>query len=185
MNKKSHNSGNKERREIRPLRKTNIAEAVTTYINPPTPDPTWEDLESVYLACAKALVVFANEINGIVSNPVFIDNFVKKDELEIIVTGTKRDIDIFADELMGLHNMHQGKMGKITDEQELVLSLNIFDDYVNFNNRFSAVSGPIMQRIMSIVTETSLEMQAKKIADDLEALPETEAVVIEEQKDGK
>lgn len=127
---------------------------------------SWEELDKIYEAQAVAIVTIASEINKIHSHPDFLESVENKDEAIITLTGFKKDIETLTTDLIGIHALHQHRSGPINNEKDLLDSLNIFDDYTNFQNRFDACIEPILDILTDINIEANFNKLEKELANN-------------------
>ncbi len=131
---------------------------------------SWNDLEGLFQACGNAIVEVGMGVNQLISSVPNLEKLVENPkEFLLSINGLKSDLDRFTDELAAIHAKHSDKSGAVKDDVELVESLNIFEDYTNFNIRFTALTLPTMTSIteqVGAVVERLRREAPAIIADD-------------------
>jgi hypothetical protein len=140
----------------------------------------WEDLEVIYQANADSLFDIALQIRNCTD---LIRRVPCSNQQEVIQTinGVVRDLDIFTNQLVDLHKLHEGKTGIINDPDELALCISIFNQYSGFNDRFRAVIFPVVITITEAYSEAEAIVKQNEASDvdvitDLEIISETKKV---------
>lgn len=153
-----------------PRKKSKVKEEVEEIINPSPVnriDNSWEQLDSLYVAQAEALIHISTEVNKVVQHEDFLNSIKDKEKAIITIRGFKNDIETLTKDLVGIKTLHQHRHGPINNEKDLMDSLNIFDDYVNFQNRFDTCVEPVLD----IITDLNIDAQL----DKLEQVPQPDS----------
>ena len=122
----------------------------------PEPRERWEDLESIYMECAKGVISIAESVNSYIASMRDIPGEMIMNETVLAIKGLAKDLDGFSKDLAFIHERHKDKKGLIRDDSAHALSINIALDYVNFNERFRAVTSEpllVLTEQMMIVNE--------------------------------
>lgn len=131
----------------------------------PVPDEVkqrWEDLEVIYQANADSLFDIALQIRNCTDLIRRVPCSNQK-EVTDTINGVVRDLDVFTNQLVDLHKLHEGKTGIINDPDELALCISIFNQYSGFNDRFRAVIFPV------VITITEAYSEAEELAKQIDA----------------
>lgn len=134
----------------------------------PVPDEVkqrWEEIEDIYQASAHGIVDIGVQINNCLN---LIRQAPCSNHKEVIdsINGVKRDLENFTDQLIDLHKLHEGKTGIINDPDDLALCIQIYNQYVAFNDRFKAVVFPIVITITEAYSESQAILQQQNQQDD-------------------
>ncbi len=156
MVKKPHNVSSSEKNNDVPNVKkisNNVNKAINN-TNIDNDESTWEQLDAIYYTLANALVDISSQVNGVVLNENFTSRLENHKEAFIVLKGFKSDIEQLTSDLIGIKSLHKNRSGTIQNEVDLLDSLNIYDNYVSFQNRFDTCVVPIL----NILTDLSLEV---------------------------
>lgn len=102
----------------------------------------WEELDHIYITCANALNGPTSEINNVYRIPGifnYIDNAVNVKTALLSLAG---DIRTLAAELKMIKQTHEGKTGLITTPEDAQLSIGVFEQYFNFQEKFNGIILP-------------------------------------------
>ena len=170
MSKKPHNVSMREKNNYEPVKKDIVSNVENTVKKPEVErDSSWEQLNNIYAVLAQAIVNISNEVNNVVSHENFISALNDKQESFIILKGFKRDIETLTNDLIGIKALHRNRQGIIQSEVDLIDSLNIYDNYINFQNRFDSCIAPIL----NILTDINLNIELNKLEAKEEQLKAT------------
>lgn len=136
----------------------------------------WSQIDDIYMSSADGLVQVAEQINECVRliNRVGCSNM---DEVIAMITGLKRDLETFTGELIGLRALHQGKTGVVEDPDDLAFCIQIYNQYVVFNDRFKSVVFPFVITITEAYSEALERLQEPEDEDGI-----TDVEIIEKVK---
>ena len=91
------------------------------------------------------------------------------------INGVVRDLDVFTNQLVDLHKLHEGKTGIINDPDELALCISIFNQYSGFSDRFRSVIFPVVITITEAYSE-SQELAKPSEASDISVITDVEII---------
>lgn len=125
----------------------------------------WEEIEEIYQASAHGIVNVGIQINNCIN---LIRQVPCSNQNEVIesVNGVTRDLESFTNQLVDLHKLHEGKTGIINDPDDLALCIQIYNQYVAFNDRFKVVIFPIVITITEAYSESQAILQQQNQKDD-------------------
>jgi hypothetical protein len=141
---------------------------------------TWAAVENIYMEAAGGL---AQITSAILSAVVKIRNEGNNNnatpELKIAITGLERDIKVFVEDLIAIHQTHSHRTGLITDDEDMQLSLKAVLEYNEFLQRLQvAVYIPL-----TVITEELLLLNTANNIVQKESNVATS--VIQEDKPGE
>lgn len=139
--------------------KTTLANEVFEMVEDEQEASKWEDLDQIFVTQAEGIIRIAEAINDVSTYPEFKEYMEDKPEAYITLKGFTKDINTLTTDLAGIKALHNNRSGPIKSEQDLVDSLNIFDNYVNFQNRF----GTCVEPVINILTDIGLEKELDKV----------------------
>lgn len=116
----------------------------------------WEELENIYLTAANSIVTTLKSVSDLANFPglnAYLDN---PNEFNIALAGFNRDINMFTDKLVAIHNLHSHLTGNITGPDEVAKSYAIYGEYTTFFEEFKALT---FQTVLSITESASSAMQ--------------------------
>jgi hypothetical protein len=115
------------------------------------PDQLWSDIDKIYEAAAYSIAESAQSVKealGKINVGGYADH---PQELVIAINGFNRDIQEYANKLLAIKVKHQGKTGKINDD-DYRLSLEVADEYMCFSADYQASVLPAIIVIMEQIT---------------------------------
>lgn len=139
--------------------------------------PVWDDLNNLYVQCAKALMAPA-VLGQLAARKDIIAYISDHKGLQQRIEMFKRDILQLKAEVSAIASEHAGKEGSSDDPDDIMLSIQIAEKYNLFRERLTAVIDPTVAHIFEIFTEAEMRMlQAQgKLGDGLK--PEQDPNVI-------
>jgi hypothetical protein len=124
----------------------------------------WEELDNIYVNCAKALSGPATEVNNAYRIPG-IFNFVDSPvNVKTSLLSLANDIKTLAAELALIKETHKGKTGLIKNAEDTQLSIGVFEQYFNFQQKFNGI---ILPTIMILAEEAGKAANKMQQAVDL------------------
>ena len=136
-------------------------------IQSPQIEQDWNELEAIFQESAHAIVTTAESIDAALRTPGIIENMPNIAETQLAVQGFKKDLEVFTEKLLGIHNRHQDKQGAIATQDDLALSIDIGEDYAEFALQFQAVTMPTVLTIMEhIGTAVGNSQAAANVASE-------------------
>lgn len=113
----------------------------------------WEDLEGIYVECAKGVIDIAQSVNHT------YESFKEHPEIPIphgaatAISGISRDLTRLTDELVKIHSDHRDLQGPIKTDEDFSRSVSITQDYIGFQERFKTAILPPL----SVISEALLK----------------------------
>lgn len=113
----------------------------------------WEDLEGIYVECAKGVIDIAQSVNHT------YESFKQHPEIPIphgaatAIRGISKDLSHLTDELIKIHNDHRGLQGPINTDEDFSRSVSITQDYIGFQERFKTAILPPL----SVISEALIK----------------------------
>lgn len=123
---------------------------------------TWDELESLYQTVAGGLVDQVLSLNQAIS--LFKQHATPiNGELTITIQGLTRDVETLTQELIAIRKHHEGKTGKVEDD-DISAYLTLGSDYKTAADRIQS----LLVSPMLTVTEHLIDMQSqlKKLHDE-------------------
>lgn len=111
---------------------------------------SWDDLNELYNSSANRLVANYNELIQLFKTPgllMFLENEEYK-ETKILFEGIGRDFDQLSSALKLIHDRHKDYKGAAKDQDEMLLSIEIFEAYGNYTVRYDAIITPTFNTIV-------------------------------------
>lgn len=124
------------------FKRTDIATAVKSTVPVETkslfeiPEQNWSEVENIYQAAGSGLIDIVNAIDQAVRKIKADTEHKPSVELTVAINGVNKDLTTFTEDLVFIHNLHKGKVGKITSDDEVQQSMKIVLDYNEFMERF-------------------------------------------------
>ncbi len=136
----------------------------------------WEDLESIYIECAKGVIDVAQSVNHT------YDSFKEHPQIPIphgattAINGISRDLSQLTDELVKIHADHKDLKGPINTDEDFSKSVSITQDYIGFQERFktailpplSIISEALIKRAGLVEKQNAQEEQLETPSKDLQ-----------------
>lgn len=110
----------------------------------------WGEVDALYIACGTCVLRTLQHAVDLSEQANVSTNDATKKEVQVLINGIRSDCDKYTTDLLAIKALHDGKAGLINTDDELMLSVSIYQDYVEFNNRFNA------NMVTSILTLTEL-----------------------------
>ena len=136
------------------------------------PEQYWEELEDIYQQSATTIVETGRSVNQLISVPGIQDQITNPAEVKIAIAGLQRDLELFATSLLRIQAKHIGKTGPIATSDDYVTSVNIFEEYLEWNTNFQSLITPTVFELM-----TQLETAYQKLS---EIIKDAEAPAVDE-----
>lgn len=134
----------------------------------------WDDMASLYNSFAEALVTANSQLNEIYKVPNLVNFIPKKDEVIVALRGLSQDIRQFGTDLNTIHSRHKDRTGGFTDEEDMMASIQVFEEYTNYQVRYDAVIMPTVTFLLEQaelafirINEVATASQAEKEKADL------------------
>lgn len=140
----------------------------------------WEDLEMVYLAKAQAVVQFGRTAQELLSNEVVNSNIKQKQIVANLVKTLAQDLTVFAETLEGIRARHAHKKGFIIDGDDLVLSYECYESYIQTDEELQAIVIPTMALITAAIQEVEDTVKTKPDDVVVESVVDTTPVPVTE-----
>jgi hypothetical protein len=148
------------------------------------PEQTWEELEEIYKHSAVTIVQTGQSVNDLITLPGVQQQLERPAELRIAVDGMRKDLERFTAALLKIHAQHEGKTGVITDRDDYILSINVFEQYMEWNTNYQSLITPAMfeitlqleqayQSLSKLVTETQTP-ESEPVSETVEVAAETQ-----------
>lgn len=159
---------NKQSKDQAPvLKKTDLSKSVEATLPKKKkmsldPKSLWEDVEAIYQTCARGIVDVAEFARSTSSTFQSIPSEEVPRGVVTAIRGLAGDIDKLTSDLCRIHNNHKMRSGKIEDDLDHKLSLDIIGDYIEFQERFKAATFTPML----VLTEAIQEIHSKKQLQD-------------------
>lgn len=125
----------------------------------------WDELNNIFNACRDTLVGANSDMVELFRTPEILANIPDRVNTATSIRGLGGDLKYFTKELNDINAKHFGKVGSPKDEEETIMCLQIFENYVAFESRYQSV---IMPTIIYLAEQAGLAKQ--KMIDDLKAL---------------
>lgn len=124
---------------------------------------SWEDLQGIYSACAHALAGAPGEINTTFRIPGIFNFIDKVADVRTAMKTLASDIRVLAEELTMINKTHVGKTGLITTPEDTQLSIGVFEQYFNFQQKFNGI---ILPSVMLLAEEAGKAVNKMQQAID-------------------
>lgn len=130
---------------------------------------TYDELNTTFYRC-KELLLSHTYILAVIKDPDLIACIQNKTVFIDNVRSLARDLKAMDDELLQIHNQHEGKTGGTSDPDELLRCLNINEQYFLFMERHDHVVQPTAIELAEQldVAKKILEERQKKAKDALQ-----------------
>jgi hypothetical protein len=142
---------------------------------------TWEELDYIYQSSAEFLYTIMANITAIVETASAIDKVKTDETIGFVVKSISLDSNKFSKDLIAIKERHQEYKGKVGDDNEYMLYLGLFQDYVNVNTVMRSVTLEPMMIVADFLetlgTEKSIEAAKQKEAADAAKVVDGEVVV--------
>ena len=136
----------------------------------------WEYLNEIYKSCSEALAGIPAEITRqIKENPILLQYVDSPGETKVAMNAMASDIRVLAGDLKKIHDSHAGKTGVINDAQSNADSIQVFEMYVAFQQRFNALVIPNAALIAEQLGKAADKISAI-VAEEEKALAQQEPV---------
>lgn len=152
--------------ESKPLNEAQqILQHISTMGNDNTKhEQTWEELDNIYANCARALSGPANEVSNTYRIPGIFDYVENAANVKTSLLSLASDIRTLAAELSMIKKTHAGKTGLIKNAEDTHLSIGVFEQYFNFQEKFNGI---ILPTIMILAEEAGKAANKMQQALDL------------------
>lgn len=128
----------------------------------------WDDLNAVYQGCSQVLHRHC-QLSNISSNKELIAEVKDMPTLISNLRMLGADLTKMNLELKEIHDQHVGKSGSTQDPDEVMLSINIFEQYNLFMERHDAVVMPTAHHIVEQINQAEhalhMKLHAKAMAE--------------------
>lgn len=125
------------------------------------PEQRWEEIEAIYQAAARGVVETGRNVNVALNVPGVREHITNPAEVNVLMKGLEKDLTTFSGVLTKIHGQHAGKSGVVQGETDQRLCLSVFDEYVNFETQFKAVTLPTVIGIMDHIGAACSAMTEK------------------------
>lgn len=155
---------------IKRFKKKEISTLISIETNKNSNDPNnlssqnWNDLENIYTATSQAVITVIESVNVIIRNKNVLDIIKDEGEFIRIVEEIRVLITALANELQNIHSRHIGCNGHVNDGEELIKCIGIFEDYLDFNNKFQEVQLKILDLTM-LVGDSVSSLKPESVTD--------------------
>lgn len=113
----------------------------------------WQDLEMVYRAKMEAVGQFGQLAKDLLSDSIVNDNIKQKQIVANLVKTLANDLTTFADTLQGIRARHSHKTGLIINGDDIVLSFECYESYMQTDEELQAIVIPTMALITAAIQE--------------------------------
>lgn len=148
----------KELDELKAKSDAAIKELEEFYAN----NKTWDELENnIFRPMADMLYKNSSDLVGLLSTPRLVE-FMHKEgfgETLLRVKTIQKDFDDFAQELLAIHKLHEGKSGNAKDAEEMSECIAIFGKYDAFKVKYFAIIEPNWADISVTIGKAMQEME--------------------------
>lgn len=122
----------------------------------------WDDLKKISDSCFISLHTANNNLVEIYKTDRLINFIPKKTEVKVALRGLSQDLNMFTSELVRINALHKDKSGGFTEDEDLSLSLNLFEEYATWQTKYEAV---VMPTVLFLLEQAELALQAGSNAD--------------------
>lgn len=137
---------------------------------------SWEQVDDIWTTMANGIVSIAQETNGVIQVLNESKMYESDIELKAIVTTFIKDIAVFTDSLSDIKSRRGNYTGEISDPDELVLMLGIFEEIRALHTTFATIISPHLLEITSRLS--SLEEKIR--SNNLIITEDSEGLIIEQ-----
>lgn len=121
-------------------------------------EQSWSEVDDIYLSIATSIVDVGVNVNTVVGTLRANQGNANDPDLVTTVNGLSRDLKQFTDELVQINSRHNDRVGVISNEDELALSISVFSDYSVLSDRFRSVIFPPMLTLTEYLAETAIAL---------------------------
>lgn len=126
------------------------------------PESNWSELEHIYTTAAMGIVNTLRSVSDLANFPglgKYLDNPV---EFQIALSGFHRDMNMFTDKLLAIHNLHSSLSGNIVGPDEVAKSYAIYGEYTSFFEEFKSLTFQTVLSITEAASSAIQKMQAEE-----------------------
>lgn len=135
------------------------------------PDTNWEELENIYLTAAHGIVSTMQPVLELANFPGMTHYLENPIEFKVALDGFNRDMNMFTDKLVAIHNLHAHLKGSIVGPDQVAKSFAIYGEYTQFFEEFKSLT---FQTVLSITEAASTAIQKMKTAQVIQPVPVTQ-----------
>ena len=136
----------------------------------------WSDIEGFYCTLMAALVSANSETINMLRIPGILSHIQDKAAAKLAIDGLDSDIQQFAKELNGIHDLHKDKSGPIDSPDDLTKCFSIFELYMAFQTRYHSVIMPTVELIAELCTTAAKAISAEAEATAQEQLQDPSVI---------
>lgn len=120
---------------------------------------TWSDVEALYKDCSMAILSAMSELSVLVNDHSYVPYIENLQEFNVVVRGFQRDMEALATELAGIYELHKHKTGYVIKEDDVALNFKVYGQYMEFFERYKALTLPTVLSITDIVIAAKAKME--------------------------
>ena len=135
------------------------------------PETNWGELENIYLTAAHGIVSTMQPVLELANFPGMTNYLENPIEFKVALDGFNRDMNMFTDKLVAIHNLHAHLKGPVSGPDEVAKSFAIYGEYAQFFEEFKSLT---FQTVLSITEAASTAIQKMKATNVIQSAPITQ-----------
>lgn len=132
------------------------------------PEKNWKELEDIYFAAANSIIQIGVNVNAAIAQPYVAKILSTNEEFLVAHKGLIKDLDAFTDRLANIHSKHCEHKGVIKSQEDNILAINCFEEYINWDTQFKAVTLPTVLTIMDHVGAVASEILKQEVVEEVQ-----------------
>lgn len=120
----------------------------------------WDDVSNLYSECA-SMLSSATLISDMLRNKDLMEHVEKRKLLIRNVMSLASDLTSLSEDLTKIRSLHKDHSGAAKSNEDFFLSMQIYTDYVNFIDRYTATAQPTVTWISEML-QTALDLLSKE-----------------------
>lgn len=137
----------------------------------------WDECEEFYQKCASVLRAHL-ELVRVLNNPELLAYVTDHPGLRANMRIMGTDLPVISRELADLHNLHKDKKGGSSNPDEVMHSIDIFQQYMLWVQKHEAVIMPVAAHLTEQVQRAELRMLQKQQEQDPTVVTDVEVKVV-------
>lgn len=117
----------------------------------------WDDLKKISESCFVSIATANQQLLAVYRTEGLLNFIPNRDEVKVSLRGLAQDVSMFTDDLTRIHSLHKDKTGGFTEDEDLSLSLTLFEEYANWQTRYEAV---VMPTVLFLLEQAELALHA-------------------------
>ncbi len=127
-------------------------------------DQSWDDIDTIANAVCGGIVTLGKTLNDVLNVKGILKYVEDPKSLKIMVTGVMNDLQTLSTEASRINSDYPADGGKINDESELALAIDIYQRYQKVSDQLLSVVTPLHAEILILMNRAGIAM---KEAEDL------------------